>query len=228
MVMGEHLETIPQVTREVEVLNRLRNAILDGRFPPGSPLNQVQIAAQFGTSRGPVRVALNNLEKEGLVRNLPYRGTFVTPLEKKTVNEVYGVRAKLEAYGVQLAVEHCQPKDIEQIRLVIDEMRSKALAGDTDEVIRLDLQVHEFFIELSGNHVLMQTWATLKIQVQWILTFRHRSYPDLVEIADSHLPLLEAMESRDGHKAALIMEDHILDAGRDLIERWVGPDQSPE
>lgn len=55
------LEAIPAVTLEGQVTQRLRDAIPEGPFPPGSQLNQVQIATQFDTSRGPVRLALHKL-----------------------------------------------------------------------------------------------------------------------------------------------------------------------
>jgi DNA-binding GntR family transcriptional regulator len=225
--MEKPLETIPQVTLETQVLDRLRQAILEGHFPPGSQLNQVQIAAQFGISRGPVRVAINKLEKEGLVMNYAYRGTFVAPLEKKKVSDLYEVRAALEAFGVRLAVARCQTEDIAAFESIVDEMRAAAHRSDTSEVIRLDFKAHEFFMEMACNQVLLETWSTLKVQVQRVLGFRHRSYPNLVEIADSHLPFIKSMQTRDTNKAAKIMEAHILEARDDLMERWAGDEGEP-
>jgi DNA-binding GntR family transcriptional regulator len=80
--------------------------------------------------------------------------------------------------------------------------------------------MHEFFIELSGNSFLIQTWSTIKIQIRRVLSFRHHSYPDLQEIADSHLPFIELMESKNADEAARMMEAHIQDALQDLMERW--------
>ena len=59
--MNNPFENIPQLTMEALVLERLREAILQGYFPAGSQLNQVKVAALFGVSRGPVRAAINNL-----------------------------------------------------------------------------------------------------------------------------------------------------------------------
>jgi len=214
------LDTIPQYTLEAQVLERLREAILEGHFPPGIQLNQVQVAAQFGVSRGPVRAAINKLEEEGLVRNVPHRGTFVTPLDRKTVHDLYSVRAVLEGYGVRLAVEHCTPADIDHLTHIVREMQAAAQQGDTEEVIKLDFLIHQFFVELSENSFLIQTWATIKNHLRRVLAFRHRSYPSLQDIADSHLPFIELMKSGNAREAACVMEAHINDALEDLMERW--------
>lgn len=214
------LNAIPQITLEAQVCERLREAILQGHFPPGSQLNQVQLAARFGVSRGPVRVAINKLEEEGLVRNVPHKGTFVTSLTKKMVADLYDVRAVLEAYGVRLAVANCQDSDIEKLSRIITQMQEAATHGNTEEVIRLDLLVHEFFIHLSGNNFLIQTWSTLRGQVRWVLSFRHRSYPDLKELADSHQPFIPLVRERNAVEAARVMEAHIREARDNLLERW--------
>ena len=218
--MEKVLENISQITIEAQVLDRLRDAILQGYFPAGGQLNQVHVAAQFGVSRGPVRAALNKLEQEGLVRNVPHRGTFVAPLDKKTVSDLYNVRAALEGYAVRLAVERCTPQDVSKLSQLVQETRDAARRGDTQEVIRLDFLIHKFFMELSDNTFLIQTWSTIKIHVQRVLNFRHRSYPNLQEIADSHLPFIELMQSKNTEEAARTMEAHICDALNDLMERW--------
>jgi DNA-binding GntR family transcriptional regulator len=222
--MVNSFENIPQMTLESQVLERLRDAIMLGHFQPGSQLNQVQIAYQLGVSRGPVRAALNKLEKEGLVINLPHRGTFVTTLEKKSVHDLYCVRAVLEGYAVRQAVEHCSQEDIQEYTHIVSEMRAAARQADLREVIRLDFRAHEFFVNLSGNSFLVEIWSTIKAQVWRVLSFRHRSYPNLQEIADSHLPFIELMKSKNADEAARTMEAHIQDALTDLMERWNNTD----
>lgn len=218
--MNKVLENISQVTVEAQVLEQLRQAILQGLFPANSQLNQVHIAAQFGVSRGPVRAAINKLEKEGLVRNVPHRGTFVTPLDKKTVSDLYNVRSVLEGYAVRLAVERCTQEDIQIFTQLVEEIQQSARRGDTDEVIRLDFMIHSFFMELSGNTFLIQTWETIKIHVRRALSFRHRSYPDLLDIANSHLAFIDLMNNKDVDGAVRAMDAHICDALHDLLERW--------
>ena len=218
--MNNPLENIHQLTVEAQVLDRLREAILQGYFPAGSQLNQVKVAAQFGVSRGPVRTAINNLEKENLVINIPHRGAFVTTLDKQAIQDLYHVRAILEGYAVRLAVQSCTPADVDKILQLIEAIRGAARRGDTDETVRLDFQIHEFFVDLSGNSFLIQIWSTIKIHVRRALTMRHHSYPDLIDIADSHIPFCELIKNRKAEEAGRTMELHITDALKDLLERW--------
>ena len=99
-------------------------------------------------------------------------------------------------------------------------MSAAAGEGDVEKVIRLDFEVHEFFIQLSGNSFLLQTWSTIKVQVRRVLAFRHRSYPDIQDIADSHLPFIKLMRQKNADEAASVMEAHIHDALHDLMQRW--------
>ena len=208
------------MTMEAQVLDRLREAILQGYFPAGSQLNQVKVAAQFGVSRGPVRAAINNLEKESLVKNIPHRGTFVTSLDRTTIQDLYHVRAILEGYAVRRAVECCTPEDVNKILHLINEIQAAGRRGETDEVVRLDFEIHDFFVDLSGNSFLIQIWSTIKIHVRRVLSFRHHSYPDLIDLADSHIPFCELIKNRNADEAAHVMELHITDALKDLLERW--------
>jgi DNA-binding GntR family transcriptional regulator len=218
--MDNPFDDISPLTIEAQVLERLREAILQGYFSPGSQLNQVQVAAMFGVSRGPVRAAINKLEKENLVQNIPHRGTFITPLDKKTVKDLYNVRAVLEGYAVRLAVECAKPEDIQKLEQLVAEIRAAARRGDTNEVVRLDFLIHKFFVDLSDNGFIIQKWLTIRIHVQRVLSFRHRSYPDLIDIADSHLPFIQLLETKNSEEAGRVMEAHIFDALKDLLERW--------
>jgi len=218
--MNQLNSSITQRTLEAQILDRLREAILEGVFPPGSPLNQVEVAAQFGVSRGPIRAALAKLEEEGLVKNVPHKGTVVTTLDRKMVRDLYGVRAVLEAYAVELAVPRYTEEDFQKLKDAVELMKKAASEGNTSEVIRYDFQVHQLLVEMSGNAVLAQTWNTIKVQVRRALSFRHHGYPNLQEIADSHDPLLEKFLQKDIEGAVEVMIAHTNDACEDLMERW--------
>lgn len=226
--MNKLISTISPQTLEVQILNRLRDAILEGVFMPGSSLNQVEIAADFGVSRGPIRTALAKLEEEGLIKNIPHRGSFVTPLDRHTVMDLYGVRAVLEGYAVQLAVVRCEQKDLEVLEDIVDKMREAAAHGRVNEVIDYDLQVHDYLMQLSGNKVLFQVWNTIKVQVRRALFFRHHTYPNLQEIADSHLPLIAKLREKDVQGAVEVMVAHTNEACTDLMARWIYDEKDPD
>src|SRR4051812_29804509 len=88
------------------VTERLRDAILDGKFKPGKLLREEELDAMVDLSRGPVREALIRLEREGLVQVRRPRGDIVAQLSRTDVEEVYGLRLALERLAVQTAIPH--------------------------------------------------------------------------------------------------------------------------
>src|SRR5580765_933753 len=89
-VAGKHAVAtrISRVTFASMVGERVRSNIIDGTLPPGSQLNEVELASSFGVSRGPVREALQRLIQEGLLRSEPHRGVFVPVMTDEDIDDV--------------------------------------------------------------------------------------------------------------------------------------------
>src|SRR5438105_15855611 len=100
-----HLDVEPAYRQVWETIcTHLREAILAGDLSPGTKLVEAELARRFGVSRGPIREALRELSREGLVVDLPRRGTFVCTLTQADLTEVYAVREALELVAVREAV----------------------------------------------------------------------------------------------------------------------------
>jgi DNA-binding GntR family transcriptional regulator len=208
-------------TLKENVTNLLRQSIIDGTIPSGEELNQAQIAERLGISRGPVREALGQLEQEGLIRSVPYKGVVVTPLNPTYVRELYSLRSALEAFALRLGMEREDPEDLSALRRIVDAMRVAAKRRDSRELARLDLRFHSSIIHMARHTLLERTWTPLKIGVQRCLHSRYRIYGSLDEVVGTHPNLLEAMERHDGDGAAEILHQHIIDAGAKLCELWL-------
>src|ERR1700728_1076568 len=92
------IQPLPAVTRRTQVVDALREAILSGELPPGSKITELDLAARFHVSRGPIREGIRELIDEGLLVSQPYTGTYVTVMDEKTIGEAYGLRRVLEKY----------------------------------------------------------------------------------------------------------------------------------
>ncbi len=213
---------LPIETRTLRenVTDLIRQAIIEGRLPAGSELNQAQLAEKLGISRGPVREALGKLEQEGLIRNVPYKGVFVTTLTTRYVRELYSLRAVLETFAVSRAIEQLQPDDLERLEAAVAEMRRAAKAGDSDKLVELDLSFHRTLIEMARHDLLETTWAPLEIGVKRCLYTRHRIYRSLDEVVGSHPALVAAIAERRIERAKEILHAHILEAGEKICEQW--------
>ncbi len=208
-------------TLKENVTNLLRQSIIDGTLPSGEDLNQAQIAERLGISRGPVREALGQLEQEGLIRSVPYKGVVVTPLDPTYVRELYSLRIALETFALKIGMARRDPEDIDTLSRIVDAMRTAAKVGDARELARLDLRFHSTIIRMGRNGLLERAWTPLKLGVQRCLHTRHRIYGSLDEVVGTHPELLDAIRLGDVSAACDILEQHIVDAGDKLCDEWL-------
>jgi DNA-binding GntR family transcriptional regulator len=208
-------------TLKENVTNILRQSIIDGTIPAGEELNQAQIAERLGISRGPVREALGQLEQEGLIRSVPYKGVVVTPLTPTYIRELYGLRSVLETFALREGMRREDSEDVASLRRIVDAMRSAANRGDAAELAKLDLRFHSSIIHMARHTLLERTWTPLMIGVQRCLHSRHRIYGSLAEVVGTHPDLLEAIERGDVAGAAALLHDHIIEAGAKLCDAWL-------
>jgi DNA-binding GntR family transcriptional regulator len=122
----------------------IREAILSGRFPPGQRLVADDLAQEFGTSRMPVREALQRLENAGLVSITPHRGAVVNELSEQEIVEVYHIRAVLEGLAARLAAPRLGPADYDRLNALIDDMAATSTtAPDLEQLLRGNRDFHE-------------------------------------------------------------------------------------
>src|SRR5437763_7354874 len=104
----------PRVYR-LDAIAAIRRAILDGVFPPGSPLVERRIADEMGISRGPVREALHRLEQEGLVVTTPYKVTQVAEVGPKRIQEITALREVVEPLAVRQALPRLRRDELAEL-----------------------------------------------------------------------------------------------------------------
>ena len=136
--MSEHLIR----TMSGQITARIREKILTGAYPPGSPLLQDVIAAEFGVSKIPVREALVQLRAEGLVDVFAHRGFQVRPLSSMEVDEVFRLRLQIEPEAVAEGARRALPSDLEAARLAFTNLNDALVAGDLNESGELNRAFH--------------------------------------------------------------------------------------
>ena len=192
------------------VAGRMREAILAGELEPGSKLIETELAERFGTSRGPVREAIRELAREGLVTELPRRGTLVSTLTAADLAEVYAVRQALEVAASAVVIARAHDEDLRTVEEHLDALESPPPgAGYLDQAVH-DLAFHRSIVALAGNgrmaamyeQMLQQTMLLLRIAVQENPSLR----TDLRRAA--HRDILRALRERDGAAARAALENH--------------------
>lgn len=190
----------------------LREWIVSGELKPGEPLVQAQLAERLGVSRAPVREALQKLEEEGFVQNIPYRGAIVAPLTQDDVAELRLFRSFIEERAAQLMIERLTDDELTEIEEIYTRMSDAADRNDADAVDQEDLALHTRICELSGNGPLREVWSVYANRFRRVLTFCNRVNSDLRKVVDDHLPLLESLR----HRNLEGLQDFYRNRGTDL------------
>ncbi|WP_329046266.1 GntR family transcriptional regulator [Amycolatopsis sp. NBC_01488] len=188
-----------------EVADRLRDAIFDGAYAPGSSLREVELAEVLGVSRGPVREALLKLEREGLVRGEWHRGTTVTSLSEVDIAELDSLRAALERLAVELVIDRAA--DLTEVDAVVTRMER---AAGEHEMVRCDLDFHDAVYRAAGHRRLAEAWRAIRSQVHLFLLTRIGVETDgyLTGIPAEHRQLAGALRAGDREAALELFATH--------------------
>jgi DNA-binding GntR family transcriptional regulator len=139
----------------IAIYERLRDGIVNGAHAPGTVLVQEQLALELGTSRTPVRDALNRLAQEGLVEWNPGNGYAVLPLSDATISHVYEVRERLETLALSLACGRLDRVAIAKVSLLIEEMKA-ADSNDAAVQYELNRRFHQQMMAPCENPLLLK------------------------------------------------------------------------
>jgi len=134
-----------------EVYVRLRDAIVDGTLAPDEQLRDMEIAAWLGVSRTPVREALLELGRSGLVRALPGRSTVVAPIDPQSVRDAQAVVAAMHRLAIETAIPRLTADDIERMREANAAFAAAQSDGDVEAALAADHAFHDVAIAASGN-----------------------------------------------------------------------------
>jgi DNA-binding GntR family transcriptional regulator len=202
---GGGLETLKLVKPEHRTLKdlvaaSLRKAILYGDIKPGQQLKQETIASQLGISRMPVREALSQLENEGLIKNIPYKGCTVCTFTAADIKEIYQIRKVLESYATELATQNMAPDDIAKLEDLMLKLKNCIENDDIDSYAAWDQQFHNTIFEKSANHRLYNFIKTIWQSFPMYLAY---SIPKRISRSfEEQSRILEAIREGNAAKAA--------------------------
>jgi DNA-binding GntR family transcriptional regulator len=194
-----------------QVYERLRIAVIRAELQPGEKLVELDIAAQMGTSQGPVREALQRLERDGLVERRARSATYVTSVSNDEMYELFSIRSVIEGFASQRTAQKVTSAQCAELDDLIQKM---AQAGSQNEIIPLaeyDMQFHRRLVEWSGSAGLLRVWMPLSSQIERFIVESHPlHYPDFVEVGMRHQPIVKALRRHDGEAAVSAVQEHIM------------------
>ncbi len=212
--MGE-FQTKKQIATEV-----LRHAIRSGRYRPGQPLRQNEIAKDLGLSSTPVREALAELATSGLVVYEEHRGARVSTLDIEKVEQVYAARRLIEKEAAKLAYRHLGPEDIDTLAKLSNEMKAALAAGDFETLVRTDERFHAVLRAACGNPYLVS--AIEHLMHSFPRYFMWNIGNRVKQSVREHAEMVSALKARDRARFVQAVTDHLdhsLETVRDHFEQ---------
>lgn len=189
-----------------EVAELLRQRIFQRELEPGSWIDELKIAQEFGISRTPLREAIKVLAAEGLVTMKVRRGAYVTEVNEKDLRDVYHLLSLLESDAAGEVADQATPAQLQEIQALHDELE-KAV-DDRERFFQLNERIHLRILEIADNRWRLQMVTDLRKVMK---LNRHNSLLKRGRIAESlqeHRDITAAITARDGHAAMQRMRAH--------------------
>ena len=192
------------------VYDGLRDEILDLVLPPGSPIDEVQLAERFGMSRTPIREALVRLAGEGLVETLPNRATLVAPIDVTTLHHFFDAITLMYRVTNRLAAQHRSDADLDRIRAAQRDYAAAVAAQDALAMIAVNRAFHAAIAEAGGNPYYTQFFLRVLDEGRRLLRLYYQSFDDRLprEYVDEHEAIIVAIAARDVARADALGRAH--------------------
>lgn len=190
-----------------QVASHLRRRILSGQLLPGTPLREQSLAEEFGISRGPIRDALLNLTKEGLLIARPNVGVRVaTEPSAFKRNVIVHLRREIEGSAVTAWFEKRDPALLNKLDDNLVLFKEACSGSDLEEVVEHDMNFHRLLVETADDGGLVDLWLPIILRM-YLRYSRHR---DLMESYNEHAAIAKAMHEGHEWEAMELLKQHIV------------------
>lgn len=209
---GNALKLIQPVSKRNQVVSSFKEAILSGIIQPGESIVESKVAQQLGAGIPLVREALLELEHQGYVQKIPYKGTTVTKLERRDVEKIFRLRVDLESLAIEWAKENVTPTDLEDLRNITAKMKEGAQALNLDQFYQNDLDFHRKLWEMSGNEYLVECLERIVAPLfAFFLMKDRRERESYLFSAAQHEKIVESLPRLSGAKLRVLMKNSVSD-----------------
>lgn len=203
------MEPIVRRTLHDELLERLRQLVIDGELVPGAKVPEKELCERFGVSRTPMREALKVLANEGLVTLTPNRGAMIAELTLEDLEETFPVMGALEALSGELACANITDVEIAQIRRLHAEMLTHYEARALRPYFHANQAIHERILAAARNQTLSALYRSLEGRLRQARFVANMSDQRWAQAVEEHERMIDALAARDGKKLATILRNHL-------------------
>ncbi|MGC8768487.1 GntR family transcriptional regulator [Calditerrivibrio sp.] len=202
-----------------KIAETLRDYIMKGNLKPGERLTEPKLSAMLGISRTPIREALRLLENEGFIDIYPRRGAVVSDITAKDVDEIFVIKTKLESLAARLAVENISESDIKRMMEINERMAKYSETKNVVNLIKLNAEFHNIFIENSNNSRLIKFIESLNKQFKRVTAYSFTEAGRIKKVLEEHANIVDAFVNRDPDRAEQLVDLHVKNGWQFIISR---------
>jgi DNA-binding GntR family transcriptional regulator len=204
------------LTLRDKVYSIVKTNIINGTLKPGTHLNEQEMSKAMRISRGPIREALNMLEKEGFTVMIPRKGRVVAGIEKEDVKNLCEMRRLLEPYAAKASVNMVTDNEI----IAIEQMLIEVLNNpeDFNAYMNSDLEVHGILCKHLSNNLLKNNLTMLKqhsLRIRYLAEDNTPMRSNVIRtVTREHLDIIEALKKRDANAVLHMVNEHLKNTER--------------
>ncbi|WP_432002646.1 GntR family transcriptional regulator [Streptomyces sioyaensis] len=202
--MSQEMKAADRAYREI------KERILSGRLPGGDLVSENEMAGQLGTSRTPVREALQRLQTEGWMRLYPKRGALIVPVPPHEAQHVAQARYVVETGAVRALTEPARAALLIGLRASLERQRGLAAADDLDELAIVCVDFHSEIVAAADNPLLTSFYGSLRDRQRRMNSLAlHRADISIDRLAEQHTRLADLIEGSDADGFAAALTQHL-------------------
>ena len=221
------MEKDPGMSLAEQAYKRLRHEILIGSLAPGDVVSERELAGSYEMSKTPIREAVTQICREGLLQRLPGRGYMVTPITIKEIQDLFDMRQIIEVATVEHLVDNPIPevceklKEMSKVKYVLDDPESYVIFLEANREFHLTLA------EATGNKKLYAILESILVEMERLFHLGLSLRDSSEEMAKEHQELCELIESRDLERAKASMIEQISTSKQRIMEAIMKGDLQP-
>ena len=203
-----------------QITARLKEDIVLGLIPPGSPLRETELQNRFGVSRSPIREALRELERQGFVIIQMRKGAFVRELTLRDIKNIYDVRAVLEGLAAR-ELHRLDPDAGQKLSARLQEMDEAFGSGNREAYLKAHDNFHHTWINGCGNAFLTEETQRLRELSTWFAVYSHFDHLAFKNAIAAHRQIVDAFcsEKNSEQDIELCVRNNILEGGERIRQK---------
>ncbi len=197
-------------TAKETVFQILKDRIMRQELHAGDPLPEAAVAGSLGVSRTPVREAILQLQKEGLVEVIPNRGAYVTFITLRELKNIIQLLQILEGAAVELAFGSLDMVRLKAVETELRSLRERGPGASYEETSKPGNQLHDLILESCGNEKIRSTAGTIREQIRALTRTARKKIPGrALASVEEHLKVIDAINEGNRQAAKEAMMEHL-------------------